>query len=155
MTVGDSNRVLPASGRERVRTLVLLSALVAALVGVVYVAETPSGGPDPFTEFYILGPDGNATDYPTNLTVGETGSLTVGVRNNELRTVRYTVVAQIDNRTVEDRTLTLADDEREEWPVTFEARSPGRHRLRLLLFKDEADQPVQDLRLWVTVAEQP
>jgi len=38
-----------------------------------------------FTEFYILGPGGNASCYPTNLTVNETGGVILGLMNHEPR----------------------------------------------------------------------
>lgn len=146
--------VLPADRRERVLTLVLLLALVAALIGVVHVAVFPVQTATPFTEFYILGTDGNATGYPTNLTVGETGELIVGITNNEGRSVTYTVVATMDRRQVANRTVTVSDGQNREWSLSFEAQSPGRHRLRILLFKDQrAGDPDDDLRLWVTVAD--
>jgi len=37
---------------------------------IVYVIVTPKQG-EKFTEFYILGPEGMADDYPTDLAVGE------------------------------------------------------------------------------------
>ena len=37
-----------------------------------YVIITPKEG-EKFTEFYILGPNGTASDYPTELKVGEEG----------------------------------------------------------------------------------
>ena len=37
-----------------------------------YVIITPKEG-EKFTEFYILGPNGTASDYPTELKVGKGG----------------------------------------------------------------------------------
>lgn len=60
---------------------ILAVALVISMSGVIYIAMIPYEEPDPSTEFYILGPEGEASDYPDNLTVGESGELIVGIVN--------------------------------------------------------------------------
>lgn len=48
----------------------------------VYAVITPKEG-EKFTEFYVLDPNGKASDYPTNLKVGEEGEVIIGVVNHE------------------------------------------------------------------------
>jgi len=38
---------------------------------------------EPFTEFYILGPEGKADNYPTDYVLGENGTVIVGIVNHE------------------------------------------------------------------------
>ena len=147
--------ILPESRVQRAVTLALLVALVAALGGVVYVSVTPTETADPYTEFYVLGPDGNASGYPTNLTVGETGEFVVGITNHEHEAMEYTVVARLGDRRVANRSVRVGDERTWEDTVSFTARDPGEHRLRILLYKRGAvsGEPDDFLRLWVTVSE--
>ncbi|MEF8813603.1 MAG: DUF1616 domain-containing protein [Halovenus sp.] len=147
--------------REQLRrwvTGVLAVALVVALGGVVYVALTPGAAEDPFTEFYILGPDGNASDYPTNLTAGESGELIVGVTNNEQEEMTYTVVLARDGESLTETTGTVGDGETWEERVAFSVDEPGEHRLAILLFvgedPDSLEDPYQELQLIVEVREE-
>ncbi|MDD3493076.1 MAG: DUF1616 domain-containing protein [Candidatus Thermoplasmatota archaeon] len=75
---------------DRALTLGLAISIVAAGALLVYVIVTPQAG-ESFTEFYILGPEGRADNYPTNLTAGEAGRVLVGIANHEHRAVNYTV----------------------------------------------------------------
>lgn len=71
-------------------------ALVIATVGLLiasgglayHIATTPRTG-ERFTEFYVLGPDGMADDYPTNVTVNESGHVILGAVNREHRDMDY------------------------------------------------------------------
>jgi uncharacterized membrane protein len=59
---------------ERALTWALGIALLGSMLAVGYVAVNPPETTDPYTEFYVLGPEGNASGYPSNLTVGESGA---------------------------------------------------------------------------------
>ena len=64
-----------------------------------YFASMPRVG-EHFTEFYVLGAGGKIGDYLTNLTLGESGTVTLGVVNREYEEVNYTIVIKLDNETV-------------------------------------------------------
>ena len=141
---------------ERAITVVLFVSLVLSLIGVGYVATIQPVEPESFTEFYILGPGGNATDYPTNLTVDETGSVIVGISNHENEDLTYTVVFELDNATVATNAITVGDGETREELMSFTPENPGRQRLRILLYvgtePDTTTEPYRHLRLWVNVS---
>ncbi len=141
----------PATRRRlrRLLTGVLLVALVASAAGVAYVASTPDQG-DAYTEFYLLGADGVAGDYPTELSTGEAGEFIVGITNNEHTQQTYTV-AVVDRAVItEDRTVELGAGEtwEEEFAVSFD--EPGSHEVRILLFVGDSvgdpDEPYRELR---------
>lgn len=140
-----------------VLTVVLAIALVISLGGVVYVAMTPGAQEDPFTEFYILGPGGEAGDYPTNLTTGETGEFIVGITNNEQTDMTYTTALVLDGEVIEERQASVGDGQTWEDEFAFTAEEAGEKRLEILLFRgDEVgslDDPYQDLRLVIEVRE--
>ena len=58
-----------------------------AISTAVYIIIKPKQNGS--TEFYLLGPGGKASDYPTNLTVGQNGSVIIGIVNHEYKTVNY------------------------------------------------------------------
>lgn len=143
--------------RERQLTLLLAGAVLVSALGVMYLSATPDERADPFTEFYIEGAEGNASDYPQNLSVGETGTLTVGIGNREQRTMQYTLVMRLGDETIRTQRITVEDDEQWERERSFTPSSAGRKRLHLSLYQgDEASpdaEPYRTLYIWVTVEE--
>jgi len=146
-------------GLDRVLTVILVISIISSVVALVYVVAIPRQG-ESFTEFYVLGPGGNATGYPRNLTVGEDASVILGIANHEHRTVEYTVelwlvnMSFVDNTTQVHRmlyfdsfnvTLEHTDVDLEgEWqaqwelPYEFNVTVEGDYKLWFLLYKDGA-----------------
>jgi uncharacterized membrane protein len=146
-------------GLDKALTVVLVISILSSVVALVYVVAVPRQG-ESFTEFYILGPSGNATDYPRNLTVGEDASVIIGIANHEHRTVTYTVELWLVNMSFENNvtnvhamyffdsfnvTLEHTDVDLEgEWqpqwerPYHFNVSVEGNFKLWFLLYKDEA-----------------
>lgn len=58
-----------------------------------------------FTEFYILGPDGNASGYPTNLSVEEEGEVIIGVVNHEYAQVTYQLEVRLDGAVIGEESI--------------------------------------------------
>jgi uncharacterized membrane protein len=137
-------------------TWALAVVLLVALGGVVYVSLTPGAEAEPYTEFYVLGPDGSASDYPTNLSTGETGELTGGITNNEHQPMTYTVVVMLDNESVNERTVEVADGETWEGELRFTPDEAGVKRLDILLYvgadPNLDDEPYRKLELVVNVS---
>lgn len=138
---------------ETVATKALGVAFVVALLVVVVLAITPIGSGDQYTEFYVLGPDGTASGYPENVSVGETAELQVGIGNFEGQQRTYTLVVRTNETTLVTRTIAV--DAQEEWeePVTVAFDSPGSKQLRLELYEGEVtdEEPYRSLRLFVEV----
>lgn len=154
MSADDRWPVLRASV-SRLATLLLAIGLLVAVAGVVSVALTPDGQEQPTTEFYLLGPDGEAGGYPANLSVGESGEFVVGITNNEQQPERYTVVVVIDGTVADERSVDLEHGETREAPVSVGAQQSGELRVRVLLFRgaptDSLDSPYRELRLVIPV----
>lgn len=140
---------------HRALTWVLAIALLASVAGVIYIAVTPQETTEPYTEFYILGPGGNASGYPTNLSVGERGTVIVGISNHEHEAVEYTLVLRLANETIAERTVRVADEATWERRISFTPTEVGRHRLRFLLYRgphpDVSGEAYRSLRLWIDV----
>src|SRR5574340_731799 len=151
-------------------TVALAASIVVAGGTLAYVVLTPRPG-ETFTEFYILGPGGNASGYPTNLSVNQTGHVIIGVANHEAATVNYTVRVDLVgvrivvnatsgfNTTVEvNRTtwtwtnLTVADGANWTQPYAFSVSKVGLWKVQFLLYKNEVfTVAYRELHLYVRV----
>jgi uncharacterized membrane protein len=141
---------------DRTLTIVLVLVVLGAIGMLIYVIATPKVG-QKFTEFYILGQEGDAETYPEELTVGEEGELLVGIVNNEYEVVDYRVEARIDGiKNTEITGITLGHEEKWEQEVSFFPEKAGDdQKLEFLLYKDGELEPCLDpLRLWIDVKGQ-
>jgi uncharacterized membrane protein len=140
----------------RVASLSLLSILLLILLGVAicataYIAAVPQPG-EPFTELYLLGPSGKASGYPTNLSVGQNGTVVVGVVNHENADVSYRLVMQLNNTTLDTRSFTLANNEKWEQPLSFTAKQRGAaQKVTFDLFKGSDPNAYRSVYLFITV----
>ena len=137
--------------RTTALTTVLAILLALAIIGTVLIIVFPNPGA-PFTELYLLGPDGKASNYPTNLTVGQTGNVTVGVVNHENANANYTMVVSLDNATVTTRSFSLANNEQWENSISFAPTHSGMgQKLGFYLFKGGDPNVYRSVYLYLTV----
>ena len=146
----------PEPGLDRALTIILVLSILLSVTTLIYVVITPKEG-EHFTEFYLLGPEGMADNYPTNYTLGESGTVIVGVVNHEYRPVNYTMDVRLENRSLplpEDmQQVTLAHNETWEEPLTLTPPVEGKDmKLEFLLFNEtDKSTPYRDLHLWINV----
>ncbi len=140
------------SKMEKVLSIILILTLVLAIATTAYIIVKPKEG-EKFTEFYILGPDGKASDYPTNLTLGESGKIFMGVVNHEYSTVNYEVVVKLQDKIISTEKLTLKNNQKWEKAVTFTPDQSGsKQKLEFILYKlPDNTKPYRSLHLWVNV----
>jgi len=132
----------------------LVVAIVAALGCLGYVIANPKQG-EKFTEFYILGPEGKAENYPRQVMVGEEARVILGIVNHEHQPLSYRVVIEING--VKDKEIgtgILAHEEKWEQVVGFTPEEVGvKQRVEFWLYRDEEAQPClkEPLHLYVDV----
>ena len=83
---------VPSSSDTNSRELAIIISLILILGYSIslFISVIPSfGEPEGFTEFYIIGPDGLASDYPNNAENGDTVSILIGIENHESSDVEY------------------------------------------------------------------
>jgi len=85
---------------DKALTIILAITILIAVVALIYVIVTPKVG-EKFTEFYLLGPGGKASDYPRNLSINESGDIIIGVVNHEYKDKDYTVEIWLINQTIQ------------------------------------------------------
>lgn len=144
--------------REKLVTQVLIAALLVSTIGVIYFSATAQESTDPYTELYVLGPNGNASDYPKDLSVGESGTLIVGISNHEHQAKQYTLVYRLGGEEIDTETIAIERGETVEKEYSFTPESAGDKRLQILLYQgDEASsdaEPYRSVYLWISVRNQ-
>jgi uncharacterized membrane protein len=179
LPVGDWYRMLrddllPHDTRtDRILNAALAVALVVATASVGYALVDQRDG-ERYTELYLLteSDDGRllADDYPTELAIGETYSIVVGIRNHEHERTEYTVVTLLQPIQSGSEPQVLGQQQLDRFEVTIpsnETRRQSREftpqitgeRLRLLflLYRGsppanvEADNAYRRVHLWVNV----
>lgn len=134
---------------DRILTIILILSIIVSLFTLVYVMVTPKQG-EKFTEFYILGPSGKASDYPKEVSPGAPVKLIVGVANHEYSDINYTLRVQIKNDTFFERKIQLPHNQTWETPVSFTINKTGSDlKLEFLLFREDTDKPYRETHLWV------
>ncbi len=141
---------------DRILSIILIIAIILAIVMIVYVIVTPKQG-EKFTEFYILGPEGMADDYPTDMTVGDEGEVIIGVVNHEYTSITYWLEVKLNGTVIGGAEIRLENGETWEQPFFFEAAEKGEdQKVEFLLYRDhnESDETggaYRSLHLWVDV----
>jgi uncharacterized membrane protein len=137
---------------DRVLLVLLVVVIFGAIGGLVYVARPPAVG-ETFTEFYLLGPEGRAANYPDVLSLGEKTTVTLGIINHEQVLTDYHVRIVIGGQEVEEvATITLADEEKWEQKVSFAPVGVGEEQeVEFQLYKGDENIPYHVLTLWVDV----
>lgn len=160
-----------SSRMDKVVTVALSLSVVSAATVLLYFITVAEPGKE-FTEFYILGPGGNASRYPTTLKVSEPGTVILGIANHEAASLSYTI--RIDlvgvrlvynatlgfNETVEVNRTTwsslnvpLTDGQNWTQSYTFRINATGLWKVQFLLFKDEGfSSAYRELHLYVRVS---
>jgi len=149
----------PESSTEKTLRVFLAISVLALVGSVAYVSILPHEQ-EPYTGFYILGPEGMADNYTTEYVQGESGTVIIGIANNEHRTVDYTMDVRLENKSLplpeNLKHIQLEDNMTLERPLEITPTAEGNNmELQFLLFNEtEKDVPYMDLRLWINVTEE-
>jgi len=135
---------------EQVLSVALILGIVITLMITIFVITVPRQG-EQFTEFFILGENRTAADYPDKIRPGQDYPMYVGLRNHEYRDMRYTIETwmirtEFNNVTNTSRMvtvdpydrlfITLAHNETRIIPYNLSVNKTGYNRAEFLLFND-------------------
>ena len=161
---------------DQLLTVVITLAILAAVLTTVYMIAVPKEG-ERFTEFFILGENKSAANYPDLIIVGQNYPMFIGVGNHEYRDINYTIEtwimrAEFDNVTNtstllvmdpgERLVIPLAHNETMVIPYNLYVKKTGYNRVEFLLFndtvpgldvtgRDRINASYRDLNLWITI----
>lgn len=94
---------------DKILMMVLIWAIALTIITAVFISLLPTKQ-ESFTEFYILGAAGKTTNYPKNLTIRQNSNLTIGLINQEHKTIDYTIEIWLVNQTLSYNNITKAID---------------------------------------------
>jgi uncharacterized membrane protein len=106
-----------------------------------------------FTEFYILGPDGNAYSYPRYVNAGENITVIIGINNREHVETSYVVSVKTGDVIVNRiEPISLVSEQKWERPISITIMKSGNdQKLEFLLYKKDQVYPYLSLALWINV----
>jgi len=127
---------------DKALSISLAVAILAALGYLGYLIATPNPGKK-FTEFYILGPEGKAENYPQQVILGANVDVIIGVVNHEYQPARYRVEITINGvRSKEVDVGTLAHQQKWKKEISFVAQPLGeKQKVEFWLYKDNEVEP--------------
>ncbi|HJJ50213.1 MAG TPA: DUF1616 domain-containing protein [Methanocorpusculum sp.] len=168
----------PKNGSKLDKALswILIAAILVATVTTAYVIAFPKDG-EKFTEFYILGSDKMADNYPEKFFTGTQQFVWVGIGNHEYRDVTYTVETLLLNaewdsvtnasvihasKVLDRYSVPVADNSTYLEIYNFTVYDTGYNRLEFLLYnesvpdvgasaEDKMAASYRDLHLWIKV----
>ena len=136
---------------SRAVRIFLLIFLLSYIIFTVYAILIPKEGTK-FTEFYLLGENGKAENYPSNFSINRPETVIIGIHNHEYRNIRYTIeiyaaettfdtitnISQFKRMVFLERShVMLTPDSRSLVSHKIAIPATGYNRLIFLLFKDE------------------
>ena len=139
------------SGIDKALSIILIILIIFAVSMTTYAVVKPKQAEN-FSEFYILGSDGKMSNYPTNLTSGENGNITVVIVNHEHAPTSYNMVYNYNGTTVSENNFTLQNGQNISVPLTIVTGNTGKKEVELLLYKQQDKQNVyRSLHFWINV----
>ena len=105
----------------------LIVSIIGSCATLIYVMVKPSTG-ERFTEFYLLGSNGIASDYPTVLNIGDEGELIIGIVNHEYKNITYHLEVIFNGFMIHEKQNFLIDKETCESAFTFKATEKGENQ---------------------------
>lgn len=152
---------------EMILIIFLVLSIIITFSTIIYVINNPRTG-ETFTEFYLLGSKGEIVGYPRNLSIGEDGSVIIGLVNHEYKTINYTIEIWLIEETYSYNTTTHTNettythmwfmdkftqslksisftndkDWKSQWEYnyTFQIKRRGEYKLTFLLFTTPAQE---------------
>jgi len=167
---------------DKLLTALVVITILGALTTLIYVVSNPKVG-EKFTEFYILGLNDMASDYPVEFTVekGQVvsikygndenniieeryGRVTLGIINREQQTASYSIEILIDGNPIVllykgqlvDRiaSIILEHDGKWEQEIGFAPLSVGQEqKVEFLLYLDGSLYFDDSLHIWIDVIQ--
>jgi uncharacterized membrane protein len=133
------------------RAAVLASAGLVALVAWTLLTITTHRGVPPLTEFFVLGQQGLAEDYPRTVEPGRPVRVSVGIVNREGRAEEYRVVIRLRQESLaQTPPVRLGSGEKWTGDLTFALAEYGfGQRVELLLLRGTAAAPYRRLQLMI------
>jgi len=135
--------------------IILVCVIVISTGLLAYFLANPDTEMQPYTQFYVLGEDGQASNYPRDLTAGEEATIILGIVNRENRQTEYDLQITLGKDIIQAPSpIQLNPDEKWEQPITFTAQRPGSHQSLRFVLCDDTGSPCETRNLTINVHSQ-
>jgi uncharacterized membrane protein len=134
--------------------LCLALVVIGALSTLGYVIARPKAQ-EAFTNFYILGPGGMMENYPSDVILGQTAEISIGIENHENQNTSYRIETVYDGQKVETPApIVLVNEGTWSSKVVLRPYNAGdNQKVEFLLYKNQESNPYLTLRLWLDVKQ--
>lgn len=141
---------------DKILSIILIVAILGAMGMLSYILATPEKVGERFTEFYILGLEGKASAYATELRMGEEGRVIVGIVNREQERISYRMEVAIEGTASKEIGLiVLEHGEKWEGEASFTPTKVGdNQKVEFSLYEEGEPFFKEQLHLWINVKEQ-
>jgi uncharacterized membrane protein len=139
---------------DKALSVLVLLAVLGAIGTLGYVISSHEIE-ESYTDFYILGSEGMANDYPREVLLGEPVEVILGIANHEHQNTEYNVEVLIDGEKVQETgSISLAHEESSQRTVTLIPQKVGEdQKVEFRLYRGEDNEPYLILYLWLDVKE--
>jgi len=149
---------------DRFLNVIIIISILISVVALSYVIITPKQGEN-FTEFYLFGSSGNASDYPKEISIGKNYTVNLVVANHEYKTINYTIEIWLINQsgdgdetiihnmwfvdkiltTLEYTNIEIRKTKTRQWEYnySFSINRTGSFKLTFLLFKIPTEEYIK------------
>ncbi|MFZ3170037.1 MAG: DUF1616 domain-containing protein [Candidatus Methanoperedens sp.] len=134
----------PETGPDHALEKMLIKTMIISIliVSAMLIYEKVTTEPEKFTSLYILGADGKAENYLTEVSIGEPYTILVGVENYEYAPVNYTLRVNFGGKILKEYPVIL--DHNNRWlnnvtvipELASSIASGNKTKLEFELFKD-------------------
>jgi uncharacterized membrane protein len=140
---------------KKALSIILVIAIIVSIITLYFFVSTPKAG-DKYTEFYILGMDDTANNYPKQIKLGESAQVLASIVNHEQEVTYYRLIVNTDNITcVEIPSIVLNKEQKWEQKIAFmPSRIGSNQKVAFVLYRGESDTPYLTLHLWIDVLNQ-
>jgi uncharacterized membrane protein len=137
---------------------ILYSCLIIIVIGSIATLGYTIARPKPqeyFTNFYMLGTESKMENYPRQVKLGNSVSVTLGIENHEIQATTYNIKVNLNGQEVQSfgpYELTIG----EKWSqdiVLLPTQIGDNQQFVFLLYKDNDPDKYLTLRLWVDVTQ--
>jgi uncharacterized membrane protein len=164
---------------SRVLSIILIITILGTVGTLIYTVSNPKVG-EKFTEFYIIGLNGQAADYPQNFTMSDgvvksvdygdgniikedRARMTIGIINRQQEQMTYQIQLYINDELIEIYhnsslvdsidSITLQNDEEYETEIGFAPVAPGdNQRVDIVLLVNGEPYFDDPLHIWINVS---
>lgn len=144
-------RFVGVTRKEKYSFVLLSILLIVSVAFLVHLSMNPRLD-EKYSEFYILGPDGDATEVPSDFRAGEEKSMIVRIVNHEHDIVDYMLQIVYEGDIIQKNNLTLEHNEESDIEFIFKSNKAGEKQLIIFkLYRSDNEDILDQLNLYIDV----